>query len=166
MRSVIDRTTCFALITASLICTLLQLGGCKLRGDGAAAKSDSIDGPSDRSMQNSQPFAKCTSTRVDGRDDNTWSFELYQDVTTERAQLKYWREKAPTEQAKDPFFTAGVWDNADERAPFERLYVFSNLSMIISLDRTPSGFNPATVTGKDATGQAVDQTLMCMLRQN
>ena len=134
-------------------------GGCKLRNDGSQVRGTP---GAEATGKPEQAFANCTNTS----DQGGWNLEVYQDIATERAQLKYWQPQNPTNDSKssEPAWAAGVWENADERTPFERLYIFGELSLIITLDRTPAGFNPATMSGKTPEGQSIDQNFMCVLK--
>jgi hypothetical protein len=147
--------------TLTLILVLTPFtGGCKLRNDGSQTRGTA---GSDLSAKSEQAFATCTNTS----DQGVWNIEVYQDITTERARLKYWQTPNPKNdsESSDPRWAAGVWENADERTPFERLYIFGELSLIITLDRTPTGFNPATMTGKTPEREPIDQSFMCVLKQ-
>ncbi len=130
---------------------------CKLRDEGSqlrGAPTAAISAKSERA------FATCAPSGSQGG----WNVEVYQDITSERAQLKYWQINASATEGKpsDAIWASGVWENADERSAFERLYVFGGLSMIITLDRTSTGFYPATMTGKTSSGESLEQSLMCV----
>jgi hypothetical protein len=55
----------------------------------------------------------------------------------------------------------GIHENADEKDASMRLYAFGGLRMIITLDRTSTGFYPATIDGATSDGATFTDNLMC-----
>ena len=142
------------LTSTVVLIALLSLSSCKQRTNSGSPTLAA-------GVAAEKVYATCTSAG----DHGGWDLELRQDHATAKAQMKYWKIKGLDGEglASEPALVTGVWENAEERSPFERLYVFAGLRMIISLDRTSTGFYPATILGKDATGTALEENLMCSI---
>ena len=141
--------------TLALSAALIPLTSCKVRTDSVSINSEPEAPAGDL-------FATCTNAGYHGG----WELELRQDESTQKANIKYWKVKGPDGDGdtSEPALAMGVWENADERSPFEHLYAFGNLRMIITLERTTTGFYPATLAGKDGSGTSIDESLMCTIK--
>ena len=139
---------------------LFTLASCKLRDGSTSTKtadtSSSIGTTQNLSGSNDLStlplFLRCSTPKTSPI---RAELSIRQEDSTGRAQMTY-RFAGESETT-----VTGRWDNFEEPSPYQFIYSFGELRLIVTNERLFEAGLPATLLGPDATGKNRELTLVC-----
>lgn len=139
---------------------LFTLSSCKLRDGSPSTKtaetSSSIGTTQNLSGMNDLStlplFLRCSTQKTSPV---RAELSIRQEDSTGRAQMTY-RFSGETETTLN-----GRWDNFEEPSPYQFIYSFGELRLIVTNERLFESGLPATLLGPDAAGKNRELTLVC-----
>lgn len=131
---------------------------CKNRENSGTDLASNDGGKANEEVKNfnGNLFASCISDNAAAK----FSLEVKRSQDSKNVLLTYARTPELA-SSTEKISIIGELDNAEEKDPAHHLFVFSNLSLIVTIDQMVDGKYPGTVVGKEASGEKIDHHLLC-----